>query len=461
MSLLCERSGRSGVVDKFGQLEDYVNGSPLGRKTFETEDGSSEKAYIASVTMERFCLGAHPSLLWPVYMMHRQVRDGPVCLSACVYVCVPLCLCACLPVCLSASLSACLSICLSVATIPLMSVCVCLYYYQLQKFFFGCKFWDKIRRSDLYDFLQERGVLTDAFACCEVMSKLYANHANTHRQDGSQEHSPPPPSNYAQNPTAYDLFVARKVRGAVVRGRRGRKVPRQVCKEDEARDREVRSRSPMRDMHISEEHRVKFSPDNSPVNSPQTSPTTSPLSSPHSSPPSSDDEADVGITTASNHYHFNNFIDPYTGKMKYLRILVIEDSQFQRKLIVHRLRRCLGEQLTNYEDKWPVVSVQSGEEALTAIEQETVTPYNVFIVDENLDGGGGVLRGHEVISSLRRNPHIGYVIIIGCTANIAKHGQILLDAGANAVWSKPIPDPIVLQQNITELLLSQGVQKTT
>lgn len=46
------------------------------------------------------------------------------------------------------------------------------------------------------------------------------------------------------------------------------------------------------------------------------------------------------------------------------------------------------------------------------------------------------------------------VIIIGCTANIDRHGQTFLDAGANAVWAKPIPEPAVLQQNIRELLLS-------
>ena len=63
----------SGIAEKFGQLEDYIEGSPLVRKIFETEDGSSEKAYITSTTLERFCLGAHPSLLWPAYMMHRQV----------------------------------------------------------------------------------------------------------------------------------------------------------------------------------------------------------------------------------------------------------------------------------------------------------------------------------------------------------------------------------------------------
>lgn len=79
--------------------------------------------------------------------------------------------------------------------------------------------------------------------------------------------------------------------------------------------------------------------------------------------------------------------------MKDLRILVIEDSMFQRKLIVRGLMKCLGEELTDYEDKWPVVSIGNGEEAFKLLESQR---YDIFIVDENLDGTGGILKGHEV-----------------------------------------------------------------
>jgi CheY-like chemotaxis protein len=79
--------------------------------------------------------------------------------------------------------------------------------------------------------------------------------------------------------------------------------------------------------------------------------------------------------------------------LKDLRILVIEDSNFQRKLIVRGLMKCLGEELTDYEDKWPVVSIGNGEEAFQLLESQR---YDIFIVDENLDGTGGILKGHEV-----------------------------------------------------------------
>lgn len=82
-----------------------------------------------------------------------------------------------------------------------------------------------------------------------------------------------------------------------------------------------------------------------------------------------------------------------TRNLKDLRILVIEDSIFQRKLIVRGLMKCLGEEMTDYEDKWPVVSIGNGEEAFKLLESQR---YDIFIVDENLDGTGGILKGHEV-----------------------------------------------------------------
>lgn len=59
--------------------------------------------------------------------------------------------------------------------------------------------------------------------------------------------------------------------------------------------------------------------------------------------------------------------------------------------------KCLGEELTDYEDKWPVVSIGNGEEAFKLLESQR---YDIFIVDENLDGTGGILKGHEVKSFL-------------------------------------------------------------
>lgn len=109
---------------------------------------------------------------------------------------------------------------------------------------------------------------------------------------------------------------------------------------------------------------------------------------------------------ASNPSHADHHfpLPPASSKsLKDLRILVIEDSNFQRKLIVRGLMKCIGEEITDYEDKWPVVSIGNGEEAFKLLESQR---YDIFIVDENLDGTGGILKGHQVILSFRLFPLI-------------------------------------------------------
>jgi CheY-like chemotaxis protein len=53
---------------------------------------------------------------------------------------------------------------------------------------------------------------------------------------------------------------------------------------------------------------------------------------------------------------------------------------------------------------------------------------------------------------LRQLPQLQDSIIIGCTSNVKSHRDALLGAGANAVWSKPIPSPAILQEDLKKLL---------
>ncbi len=85
-----------------------------------------------------------------------------------------------------------------------------------------------------------------------------------------------------------------------------------------------------------------------------------------------------------------------------------------------------------------------------------------------MDGTGGILKGHEVrspirplsdsylfvqvIGQLRQSSNLQNAIIIGCTSNVNNHRDALLHAGANAVWSKPIPSPAILQVDLKKLL---------
>ena len=149
------------------------------------------------------------------------------------------------------------------------------------------------------------------------------------------------------------------------------------------------------------------------------------------------------------------------NRIKNLRILIIEDSNFQRKLMTRLLMNIMQVDMSSHAERWPVVSAGNGEEALALIDESSLkgSHYDVFIVDENLEGSGGILRGHEIVAHIRKQRHdLKDAIIIGCTANIHAYGQILLDSGANAVWAKPVPDPATVRNCIEELLLEQSNQ---
>jgi hypothetical protein len=87
---------------------------------------------------------------------------------------------------------------------------------------------------------------------------------------------------------------------------------------------------------------------------------------------------------------------------KFLRILVIEDSITQRKIIIKQLnvfkdKLNANESLSNMlPTTWIVHFARSGEEALDMIARSRVS-YDIFIVDQNLSANGGLLFGHEVV----------------------------------------------------------------
>ena len=81
-----------------------------------------------------------------------------------------------------------------------------------------------------------------------------------------------------------------------------------------------------------------------------------------------------------------------------LHVLLIEDSKFQRKIMMKRLQSA-SSQSFSAQDAWTMDCVGSGEEALERLkrgENDAAVLFDVIIVDENLGGAGGELMGHEV-----------------------------------------------------------------
>ena len=148
--------------------------------------------------------------------------------------------------------------------------------------------------------------------------------------------------------------------------------------------------------------------------------------------------------------------------MQNLNILLIEDSNFQRKLMTLRLLNMMNVDPSELAERWPVMSASNGEEALTMIDNVQARmgkSYDILIVDEVLDGSGGILMGHEIIEHLRTRPDMARTLMIGCTANMHQFGDKILEAGANAVWAKPMQDPMIVRECIQKLLLDMMMEE--
>ncbi|CAE7567280.1 unnamed protein product, partial [Symbiodinium microadriaticum] len=101
---------------------------------------------------------------------------------------------------------------------------------------------------------------------------------------------------------------------------------------------------------------------------------------------------------------------------------------------------------------WNITEARNGEEALRLI-ISSQGGFDVIFVDENLQGTGGYLLGHEVVRILRGHRSLlPSVIIIGCSSNASKYAHAFLEAGADAVWPKPLPCDTQIMSEICKYL---------
>uniref|UniRef100_A0A7S3MEH8 Response regulatory domain-containing protein n=1 Tax=Spumella elongata TaxID=89044 RepID=A0A7S3MEH8_9STRA len=124
------------------------------------------------------------------------------------------------------------------------------------------------------------------------------------------------------------------------------------------------------------------------------------------------------------------------------KILVVEDSPAQRKMLVKRLHVA--------DPTWDVSQAISGEDALRMLQAARWT-FDVVFVDENLSSDDGLF-GHELVQVMRRQPQMLTTVIIACTSNPAVATEKLLAAGVDYVWPKPPPLPSVIKPKIDSLL---------
>lgn len=124
------------------------------------------------------------------------------------------------------------------------------------------------------------------------------------------------------------------------------------------------------------------------------------------------------------------------------KVLVVEDSTSQRKMLVQRLKKA--------DESWDVSAAANGEDAVQMLKAARFK-FDVVFVDENLSTADGLF-GHELVSVMRTQYNMQSCVIIACTSNPASAGPALLAAGVDFVWPKPPPDSKTIKNKIDDLL---------
>lgn len=107
-----------------------------------------------------------------------------------------------------------------------------------------------------------------------------------------------------------------------------------------------------------------------------------------------------------------------------LKILVVDDIKMVRKMVTRRFKKIAPNSV--------ISEACTGEEAISICDRES---FDVMIVDNYMEGAGGVMHGTDAVLAMRRRD-IGS-LIIGCSGNDLE--QEFKSAGADFFWGKPLP----------------------
>jgi CheY-like chemotaxis protein len=111
------------------------------------------------------------------------------------------------------------------------------------------------------------------------------------------------------------------------------------------------------------------------------------------------------------------------------KILVVEDSPTQRKVLLHVLHRAC--------ETWSVSYAISGEDALQKLKAFKFK-FDAVLVDENLSMQDGLF-GHELVHVMREQFNMLDTVVVACTSSAQASRENLVESGVDLVWSKPPP----------------------
>ena len=161
----------------------------------------------------------------------------------------------------------------------------------------------------------------------------------------------------------------------------------------------------------------------------------------------------ISLASACTDTSNNSSFDFDESRVQNFTCLIVEDSVLQRKLIQRRLQ-----QFAPAGTVWQTHFVQSAEKAVDIIRQFS---FDLIIVDQNLSGGGGKMKGSEFIHIVR--DELMNTTIVGCTGTQDKSEcRKLTEAGAEFLWQKPPPQNsfILINQIIEQVVMKKSINSS-
>ena len=125
-----------------------------------------------------------------------------------------------------------------------------------------------------------------------------------------------------------------------------------------------------------------------------------------------------------------------------ISVLVIDDIKMNRTMVKRRI-------LKGIAPNAKIKEAATGEEALLICGTDK---FDVMIVDQFMEGAGGVMVGTDVVFAMRRMRIDS--VLIGCSGNDI--GTQFIDAGADMVWQKPMPSNDQIIRDLRSSLDKRG-----
>ena len=122
-----------------------------------------------------------------------------------------------------------------------------------------------------------------------------------------------------------------------------------------------------------------------------------------------------------------------------LRVLIVEDDDLNalvmQTFFEHGVRERCGWHVT-------VHRVSTGEDALRAVGDGTVCPFDLMVVDQHLEPGGGVMKGSDFVREISRrqyHPQPPLLAMASVSADDEVEAANFRANGVKIIWPKPYP----------------------